>query len=255
MADTPMEFDATFLIAALSAAFIAGVAKGGFGGGPAFVGTAILALVIPPGMALGIMLPLLMLADVATLRPFWKQWDLNSAKALIIGGLPGVILGTLLYRVADVDLLRILIGAIALIFVAFQLARGAGLVPVAKRGFSWGIGLLAGVVSGFTSFVSHAGGPPAAMYLMSRGLDKTAYQATTVLAFTGINAMKAIPYAFFGVFTVDTFKANLIMAPVILVGCAVGVYAHRLLPERPFFMLTYALLVGAGSKLIFDGMT
>jgi uncharacterized membrane protein YfcA len=255
MADTRMEFDATFYFVALSAAFIAGVAKGGFGGGPAFVATAILALVIPPAMALGIMLPLLMLADVATLRPFWKQWDLKSAQALMLGGFPGVVLGALLYKTADADVLRILIGAISLIFVAFQLARITGLLPVAKGSFSWSKGLVAGIVSGFTSFISHAGGPPAAMYLLSRGLDKTAYQATTVLAFTGINAMKVIPYAFLGVFTLDTFWANLIMAPVILMGCAVGVYAHRLLPERPFFLLTYALLVGAGSKLIFDGLT
>jgi hypothetical protein len=46
-----------------------------------------------------------------------------------------------------------------------------------------GAGLVAGTVAGFTSFVSHAGGPPAAIFLLSRGLDKTGYQATSVLIF------------------------------------------------------------------------
>ena len=69
-----MEFDATFFALALPAALIAGVAKGGFGGGAAFVATAILALFLPPATALGIMLPLLMIADLATLRPFWGEW-------------------------------------------------------------------------------------------------------------------------------------------------------------------------------------
>lgn len=248
-----MEFDATFFIVALPAAFIAGVAKGGFGGGPAFVATALLALIVPPALALGIMLPLLMIADLATLRPFWKQWDMAEAKALIYGGIPGVLLGAALYQLTNQDVLRVLIGLIAFAFVAFQLGRSG--VKVTSRPLPQWVGLLAGVTSGFTSFVSHAGGPPAAIYLLSKGLGKTGYQATMVLAFWAINAMKAVPYAFLGVFTVDTFKANLIMTLPVLVGCAVGVYAHRALPERVFFLITYVLLVGAGGKLIFDGLT
>lgn len=251
----PMEFDAQFFALALPAAFIAGVAKGGFGGGAAFVATAILALILPPATALGIMLPLLMVVDLATLKPFWKQWDLRSAKALILGGMPGVLIGAAIYSYTDADVLRVLIGSISLLFVAFQLARIAGILSIENREFTWQSGIIAGVVSGFTSFVSHAGGPPAAMFLLAQGLDKTRYQATTVLAFWAINAMKAVPYGVLGVFTWDTFTANLFMTPVALVGAAVGVYAHRVLPERVFFMITYVLLVGTGSKLIFDGLT
>lgn len=250
-----MEFDPQFFALALPAAFIAGVAKGGFGGGAAFVATAILALFLPPSTALGIMLPLLMIVDVATLRPFWKQWDLRSAQALILGAIPGVLIGAAVYSYTNADVLRILIGAISLIFVAFQMARGLGVLTIADRVFTWRSGLTAGLISGFTSFVSHAGGPPAAMFLLAQGLKKTRYQATTVLAFWAINAMKAIPYGFLGVFTWDTLKANLFMTPMALIGAAVGVYAHRVLPERVFFAITYVLLVGTGSKLIFDGLT
>ena len=64
-----------------------------------------------------------------------------------------------------------------------------------------------------------------------------------------------MPYAFLGVFTWETFKADLIMVGPALIGCAVGVYAHRAMPERLFFLITYVLLIGAGSKLIFDGLT
>ncbi len=250
-----MEFDFTFYAVAIPAAFIAGVAKGGFGGGAAFVATAILALVIPPALALGIMLPLLMVVDLATLRPFWKQWDLDAAKALIIGGLPGILLGTALYQIANADVLRVLIGVISVLFVVFQVARGRDWIRVSERPLSKRVGLFAGMVTGFTSFVSHAGGPPAAMYLLSKGLGKTTYQATAVLAFWAINAMKAVPYAFLGVFTWETFKADLIMVAPALIGCAVGVYAHRAMPERLFFLVTYVLLLGAGFKLIFDGLT
>ena len=250
-----MEFDATFFALALPAAFIAGFAKGGFGGGAAFVATAILAVFLEPAVALGIMLPLLMLVDLVTLRPFWKQWDLPSAKALMLGGVPGVLAGALLYRYTDADVLRILIGAISIGFVGFQLARSSGVLKIRDRGFSWPFGLGAGAVAGFTSFVSHAGGPPAAMFLLSQGMDKTRYQATTVLAFWVINAMKAVPYGFLGVFTYETMKAGLFMAPFALLGCWAGIVAHRIMPERPFFIVTYVLLMGTGCKLIFDGLT
>jgi uncharacterized membrane protein YfcA len=250
-----MEFDATFFALALPAAFVAGFAKGGFGGGAAFVATAILALFLEPATALGIMLPLLMLVDLFTLRPFWRQWHLPSAQALMLGGVPGVLLGTLLYNYTNADVLRVLIGVISLSFVAFQVARSSGLLKVTDRVFSWKFGLGAGAIAGFTSFISHAGGPPAAMFLLSQGMNKTRFQSTTVLAFWVINAMKAVPYGFLGVFTWETLKADLYMAPAALIGCAVGIYAHRVMPERLFFAVTYVLLLGTGVKLIFDGVT
>lgn len=250
-----MEFDATFFALALPAAFISGVAKGGFGGGAAFVATAILAIFLPPATALGIMLPLLMLADVATLRPFWGKWHWPSAKALILGGIPGVVLGALLYKATNPDVLRVLIGVISVGFVVFQVARSRGWLRVAQSGFDRRRGLIAGGVSGFTSFVSHAGGPPAAIFLLAQGMGKTTYQATTVITFWAINAMKAVPYAFLGVFSWDTARADLYMIPPLLIGVAVGVYAHRAMPERYFFLVTYILLLGAGGKLIFDGLT
>ena len=250
-----MEFDATFFALALPAAFISGVAKGGFGGGAAFVATAILAIFLPPATALGIMLPLLMIADVATLRPFWGKWHWPSAKALILGGIPGVVLGALLYKATNPDVLRVLIGVISVGFVVFQVARSRGWLRVAQSGFDRRRGLIAGGVSGFTSFVSHAGGPPAAIFLLAQGMGKTTYQATTVITFWAINAMKAVPYAFLGVFSWDTARAELYMIPPLLIGVAVGVYAHRAMPERYFFLVTYILLLGAGGKLIFDGLT
>lgn len=249
-----MEFDLTFFALGIPAAIIVGIAKGGFGGGPTFVGTAILALFLPPATALGVMLPLLMVADLVTLRPFWRKWDWEASKALMIGGCPGVLLGAALYQYADADVFRVLIGLISVLFVGFQLARRRGFFASDGRPLSRGVGLFAGVVSGFTSFVSHAGGPPAAIYLLSKGLGKTQYQATTVLAFWAINAMKAIPYAFLGVFSADTFEAGAYLLVPILVGCGIGVYAHRALPEHAFLKIIYTVLLLTGAKLIYDGL-
>ena len=250
-----VEFDLWVFLVAIPAVLFAGVSKAGFGSGAAFASASILALVIAPGQALGIMLPLLMLMDVAALRPYWKRWSWPDARLLVLGGLPGVALGAALYRVAEPDLFRFLIGAISLGFVVWQASVRAGLIRERTSEMPlWG-GALAGAVAGFTSFVSHAGGPPAAVYLLSRKLGKTEFQATTVLIFWLINIAKFVPYAFLGIFTLQTLIMDLLLAPFALIGAWLGVRAHHLVSDRVFFGITYVALTLTGSKLIWDALT
>lgn len=247
--------DWMFFAVAGPAVLFAGISKGGFGSGAAFAAASLLALVVEPGLALGVMLPLLMLIDASTLKPYWRKWDGTAALVLILGAVPGVALGAALYRVAEPDVFRVLIGSISLGFVGWQLGRAQGLIPLASRPLPLWAGGLAGMTAGFTSFVSHAGGPPAAVYLLSRKLTKTQFQATTVLVFWAVNIAKFVPYAFLGMFTAQTALANLVLAPFALAGAWLGVKAHRLVPERLFFALTYVLLSVTGVKLIWDGLT
>lgn len=249
------ELDATFFAFAVPAVLFAGISKAGFGSGAAFASTAILALVLEPGQALGVMLPLLTLIDVASIRPYWKRWTWPESRLLMLSGILGVALGALFLSWTKPDDLRVLIGAIALLFVIWLLARRAGvLARVGNNVPNW-VGAALGMTAGFTSFVSHAGGPPAAMYLLARRLDKTEYQATSVLVFTVINIAKFVPYAMLGLFTVQTAWANLLLAPFALFGTWLGVRAHRLVSEAVFFGLTYTLLAVTGAKLVFDGLT
>ena len=169
--------------------------------------------------------------------------------------LPGLAVGGLVYRIASPDLFRLLIGLLALLFVGWQMARAAGAIRGARRPLPQWAGALAGVVTGFTSFISHAGGPPAAIYLLSRQLSKTEFQATTVLVFWVINILKFVPYLWLGLFDRETALADLLLAPFALFGVWLGVLAHRKVPERAFFAITYVLLTGTGLKLIWDALT
>lgn len=250
-----MELDFAFFALAVPAVLFAGVSKGGFGSAASFAATPLLALILEPGAAIGLMLPLLVLMDVTALRPYWKKWDTTAAWAMIAGALPGVLIGTALYQFTEPNVFRLLIGVVALGFVAFQAARKLGWVRPAKAPMGTRGGVITGIVGGFTSFVSHAGGPPAAVYLLSRQLDKTTYQATSVLIFWAINLMKFIPYAYLGIFTLDTWKADLFLAPVAVIGIWLGVKLHHAVPEKLFFGITYVLLTITGAKLIFDALT
>lgn len=245
-----IDFGWQFFALGIPAIIFGGLSKGGFGSGAAFVAGAILALVVPPGAALGIILPLFMLVDAATLRPYWGKWHGPSAVGMILGAIPGVAFAAWIYTAVDANVFRILIGIICLAFVAFQMSQSLGLLKVRRLPFRRRYAWLAGAVGGFTSFVSHAGGPPTAVFMILQGLSKLAYQATTVVTFWAINWMKFVPYFFLGIFTWDTIKGALFLAPFALIGAWIGVRAHHLVPERAFFGLTYVLLVLTGIRLI-----
>ncbi|WP_171100953.1 MULTISPECIES: sulfite exporter TauE/SafE family protein [unclassified Ruegeria] len=249
------EMNLMFFAVAIPAVIFAGISKGGFGSGVAFASSSILALILTPGQALALMLPILMVIDVATLGPYWKRWSWRDSWLLILGAVPGVALGAWLYRATDDDLLRLLIGAISVGFVIWHIAQSKGWI----RGFANRLppiaGVVAGLVAGFTSFVSHAGGPPAAVYLLSQRLSKTEFQASTVLVFWVINIAKFIPYAYLGLFTWHTALADLLLTPFAIFGAWLGVRAHVMMSERLFFGITYVLLTITGSKLIWDALT
>lgn len=250
-----MEVDIIFLVAAVGGVLLAGVSKGGFGSGASFVATPILALVIDPGMALGVMLPLLMVMDAAGLRAYWGQWSRPVAWRLIAGGVPGIALAAVIWRLADPDIFRFLIGAISLWFVVGQLGRARGWWVPRTRPLPPAVGYGVGAAAGLTSFVAHAGGPAALVYLLSQGLTKLQFQATTVAVFAVYNLLKSGIYGGIGIFSAQTLTLSLWLAPVALVGVLIGVRAHHAIPERLFFGLTYVLLTGAGVKLIWDALT
>ncbi|AZV77262.1 sulfite exporter TauE/SafE family protein [Parasedimentitalea marina] len=250
-----MEISEYFFVFTIPAVMFAGISKGGFGSGAAFASSSFLAIILDPGFALALMLPLLMLIDLASLRPYWGRWKLRESLLLLAGGLPGLAMGTLLYRSVDADAMRVLIGVISVGFVAWQMSTALRKRLADRPPMPEWAGALAGGVAGFTSFVSHAGGPPAAVYMLGRRMSKTEYQASSVLVFGILNSAKFIPYAFLGLFTLETLKLDLMLAPFALLGAWIGISLHDKIPEKFFFSMTYVFLTCTGLKLIWDGLT
>lgn len=248
-------FDPLFLAAAAPAVLVAGISKGGFGAGAGFAATPIMALALPPEIAVGVMLPLLCIMDLTGLRAYWRKWSWPDAKAMILGTIPGLAAGAAFFAVIPTDGLRVMIGLIALGFVAFQWARGRGWLGGGSRPFSFGRAAFWGAVSGFTSFASHAGGPPAAIHLLGRGLDKLTYQATTVILFWWINLAKLGPYWAVGLFGDGQVRAALWLAPLAVIGMLVGVWAHGRVSDVWYFRIIHTALLITGGKLIVDGLT
>ncbi|MGL4407349.1 MAG: sulfite exporter TauE/SafE family protein, partial [Zoogloea sp.] len=117
-----------------------------------------------------------------------------------------------------------------------------------------GAALLWGGLSGFTSTLAHAGGPPVLIYLLNRRLDKETFIATTVVFFTVTNALKLVPYGVMGIFSPSSLLASLMLAPLAPLGVQLGMKLQKRIPERPFFWGATLLMGLSGLKLIFDGL-
>ena len=244
-----------FGLAALGA-MLAGISKGGFGGSLGFAGSAILAVVVEPGVALALMLPVLMAIDMAAVRAYWGRWDKPSAGAILTGAVPGLLLGAVLFSVISSDSIRVLIGLVAVGFPLFRIALARGWIAPRPTGFDRRKGWIAGAGVGFTSFVAHAGGPPFAVFMLGRGgIDKTRYHATSVIVFWVVNAMKAALYTMLGLFSWQLLGWSAALIPFAMIGTLIGVKAHKLIPERLFFMVAYTALMLTGLKLLWDGLS
>ena len=244
--------DPTFLALAMVSVLLQGVSKGGFGGGLGILAVPLLSLAVTPIEAAAITAPLLCLMDIVGLRAYWGRWNWRIALIMLPGAALGMGLAALTYGSISVDGMRLLLGGIALLFGLhyWTMPFLGRLSPVMKP---W-MGPIAGALSGFTSFVAHAGGPPVQVFLLGLRLDKTTYVGTSVIFFMTINYAKILPYWGLGFFTHTTLVTSLALAPLAVFGMWLGVKLHGRIPQQTFYRLCYAMLLVIGIKLTADGL-
>lgn len=242
--------DPTFYAVAAPAVIMIGLAKGGFVSALAMIGVPLVALVISPVQAAGILLPILIAMDVFALAAYWGTYHLPNLKILIPAALAGIFVGWLTAAYVSEAHVRLIVGIVALLFcLDYWLSRkpegGAG-VSISKGGF-WG------AVSGFTSFVSHAGGPPLQMYLLPQKLEPRLFVGTCVIFFTVVNWIKVVPYAALGQFNAENLMTSLVLSPLAPLSIFAGAWLVKKLKVETFYRLAYIAILAVSLKLIWDG--
>ena len=243
--------DPIFYLVAIPAVLLMGISKGGFGGAFGGISVPLMALAVSPVQAAAIMPPVLCLTDLVGFRAYYGKWDLSNLKIMIPGALIGIAIGTLSFGMFTEDSIRILVGTIAVAFTlnnwfGFASRQAPAKQSVIKGTFWSG-------VSGYTSFIAHAGGPPAMVYMLPQRLDKITFVATLNLYFMIVNAIKLVPYIWLGQFSSTNLTTSLVLAPLVPAGVWFGLWLQRRVDHELFYTIGQTALFLTGLQLIYQG--
>lgn len=243
--------DLYFWIIAVLAVFIVALSKSGLVGSLGLVAVPMLSLVMPARDAAGMMLPLLLVMDAIAVWTYRKDCNWRILKIMLPGAMLGTLIGWALWTVVSDAMVLLFVGVITLLFILDALLplrkKLEGLPPSKPWGAFWG------GFAGFTSFISHTGGPPFQIYVLPQKLSPVGYSGTSAFFFAIVNTSKLVPYFFLGQLNVSNLTHAAILAPLAVVGVLVGVYLVRRISVKRFYQLTYWLVFLLALKLIYDG--
>lgn len=231
-------------------AFIIGISKTGLPGA-GILAIPLLAGILPARASTGVVLPMLILADLFAVtyyhrRAAWKQLGMLMPAATV-----GIVLGFLIMgRIEDAQL-RPAIGFIILGMLGINLWRRhratendlpfEGHFAVAS-----GIGLLAGV----TTMLANAAGPIMVIYLSAMQLPKRKFIGTAAWYFFVLNWVKVPFSAHLGLITRESLTLDAIALPFIAIGAGTGIFILRRIPQKWFVRTVEILAAAAAGKLL-----
>ena len=243
--------DPIFVAVAVFAVLIVGLSKAGLLGGLGVVGVPLLALVMPARDAAGMMLPVLLCMDAVAVWMYRKEFDASLLKIMLPGAAAGTLLGWALWALVSDAVVLLMVGIVTLIFVIDAILpirkKLEGLPPSKPWGTFWG------GIAGFTSFISHTGGPPFQIYVLPRKLPPAVYAGTAAFFFAIVNTAKLVPYFFLGQLNVQNLTLSAALAPVGVAGVFLGVYLVRRIDARLFYRIAYWLVFLLALQLIWEG--
>jgi uncharacterized protein len=254
----PLLTDPMFYATALPAVILYGLSKGGFAG-VSLLSLPLMSLIMSPVQAATILLPVLLVQDAVTVTSYRNSWDSKTLWVLMPGALVGMLMAWLTAALVSQGTVRITVGAIAIAFClnTWFLSPKRALKPGEQQVLSphnrW-LGSVLGFVSGYTSFVVHAGGPPYLLYTVARLPSKEVLAGTMAIMFAIINVLKVPPFLSLGQFTQANLMASLVVMPVAIIANLAGVWLVQRVSPVLFYRVITGMTLCVGIALITQGI-
>jgi uncharacterized membrane protein YfcA len=243
--------DPYFVTVAVIAVLVVGLSKAGLLGSLGMVGVPLLTLVMPARDAAGVMLPILLAMDVIAVYAYRKDVDWKVLRIMLPGAAVGTLMGWLLWTVVSDAAVLLFVGVVTLLFILEALLplrkKLEGLPPSRPWGTFWG------GFAGFTSFISHTGGPPFQIYVLPQRLPPAIYSGTSAVFFAIVNSAKLVPYFFLGQLNPGNLTMSAALIPIGIIGVLAGIFLVRRISMKWFYRIAYWLVFLLSLKLIWDG--
>ncbi len=224
------------------AVFILGLSKSGIKGIGILI-VLILAFVFGEKASTGILLPMLIFADIFAVVYYNKhaQWHFikKLLPSMVIGVLVGVWVGNDISEALFKQIMAvIIIGSVLIMFIMER--RKSANVPTNKW-FSNSAGFLAG----FTTMIGNLAGPVSDIYFLAMRLPKNEFIGTAAWLFFIINVFK-LPFHIFvwETVTAESLVLNSVLIIPVVVGFFLGAYIVKLISNvnyRRFVLFVTAL--------------
>ncbi|MDR1275493.1 MAG: sulfite exporter TauE/SafE family protein [Candidatus Accumulibacter sp.] len=242
--------DPFFLFTAITAILLIAISKAGFGGMMGSIAVPLVALSVSAPQAAAILLPIMLVMDTTGLLVFRGKADATNLRVMLPGAMVGLVLGAVFFHWVDARWIKAIIGIEALLFGLSRLRptgkANAPRPPEAAHGVFWGC------VSGFTSFISHAGGPPILQYLLPQEMERVRMVATMTIFFSVVNFTKLIPYAILGLLDTSNLMTSASLLPVVPLGYWIGLKLLKTLSQSLFNRIITVAMILTGVKLLYD---
>jgi len=233
-----------------------GALAGGFVSGLAGFGTALMALgiwlyILPPSVAVSLVLVCSIIAQTSTLPSIWHSTDFKLVWPFLVGGLAGVPLGLVLVDFADPRLFKLGVGILLLVFpTALYFQRRPMALSIGGRAADGAIGFAGGVLGGLAGL----SGPLPILWANLRGWGKDArrglFQTFNWTILTAALCAQAVS----GFVTQEVLWLSLVVLPATLFGAWLGARAYHVLSDDNFRDIVLALLLLSGVALVWNSL-
>ena len=231
-----------------------GALAGGFVSGLAGFGTGLMALgiwlyVVPPAIAVPLVLICSITAQTSTLLAFWRFIDFRLVWPFIIGGLAGVPLGTMLVAHADPALFKLGVGLFLLVFPTVLYFN--------RTPMAWSFGgrtadTMVGFAGGILGGLAGLSGPLPTLWASVRGWGKDERRGVfQTFNWTVLSAALCLQ-AGTGFVTGEVIWLALFVLPVTIFGAWIGARTYRALSDQNFRDVVLGLLFLSGAGLVWN---
>jgi len=239
----------TMLILAISALCI-GVSKAGFSG-VSLIAVYLVADTFGAKESIGIMLPLLILADLMVYPAFRKHGSWAQVWPVFFPALAGMTIGFILLPFLPNEVMKPVIGIIILAMALIQILRAFYSTQIEQMAKSMSFRYVSASSGGIATVLANAAGPIFQLYFMTIRLPKMELIGICARFFLVANLIKLPLNAQLNLITKETMVFNLYLAPVLAIGIFAGKMLLHRIPQKGFEYLILIFAMIAGIRLTF----
>lgn len=222
---------------------IAALLQAGTGYGFSIIGTPFLLILYPVHQAIQINIILSICLSLLMIFKIKDDIDKTLLFRLVSGSIPGVPLGIVIYLFFDVDLLKLIIGAL-IIMLTLLLILNFPVTQTRNKDF------FTGGISGLLTASIGVPGPPLLLYFSGTKISPAVLRSTTLAYYLFIYTVSLMIQISFGGTDKSTWVLALVAMPPLFIGALLGHLFFKRINQNTFRLITYGILFFTGIYLL-----